>query len=1536
MLIEDEDSGNRLQPFDHHTPGPVYLFRYLGVAEECGQNKGLFSQGFVEEGNKRKQSEGEFPICNNDNEVVKDAPEGNEAKFTSSLTEGEGRRNNVHTSGSSGGSGRRRCNTLEANHLDLIFHDSVKTIYEGTNDAHVEIPTIMGSGRNGGARCHLQKKKQGRQTDHLDDVVPESIHIKDITNKENVPQRIENMKNFLMERLESVNQRNKQLFLQSMRNISEILNYNFLCISKNGHELDPASFAWHDSFVGHVLGEAWKGRAHACLEGVNHEGSQIKTSPHVVKRGRVFIPCGVSNDNTGGSTLLRGDRSVAERNGQEGEEDQGEEFTSPCAANVYGKLKNITCVEEPGLRYKYVYPPNYKPDVTKEVRKVPQGNILFNSKFESANLQYVLKEKNKQVYSIYLNHDVRSNEKKNQWFYFSASYIPDLYYHSHYFEEKKKKKKKKKNEQRCINKIMNEINRHVSLDNNENLKVSFDYSDFFFVNNIKKLEEAFSVKFKIENMSRPYFLYKEGHSPLVFSECRSMKENVLWERAAYNVSYTRNDNPKYFNLKTNTFEKLPYCTYTLEFSYDFLYPYDTVYFASSFPYCYSYLMHYLGLLKGYVHRAQEEKQDAKQKEENKINYLQGTLCTTACGLPCPVVAITNYDKGDAETGGVTVEAETGVARDGDSHNAGTVNTVQNYARLTHMEASHRSSVPAVENPKLLNAASDTPWQCCGGHTYMDDAKCMYNLCHPRGAPRCKEEEDDDPRQRSPLKCSNSFMRQFELLLERHSMQHVTTDDGRRLLRGSTMSPCSISGSTHVVSPSPEGEEKKTPRQPRCEEKKIIFLTARVHPGETNASYVMHGFLSFITSDNAYADALRDNFIFIVIPMLNVDGVILGHNRLCANGFDLNRQWNRPIYYLHQTVHSAKSLIKKINRNGRIVFFCDVHGHSRKYNCFLFGNSDSRSHLRGKKLAEIFPQVLGPSLPWFSAEDTKFKSENINRGVARHVCGREFSIDCSYTFEVSLIGVKMQHHSDGGSPPHAMQMNAAIGATAMNEVREAQEGEEPPTDNPEHEDEFFFYNENVLMLTGISFGISLFKFFNFVSHHKAFISDGGDVVQGEEATTNENDRRENEDAKSDIPPARFKSRCRVQLGGLLPCHRSEVTRSGRKKKGEVVKEAYLKEANLNESVPLGTVAVEPTSQVKSEPVQPTAYVKSHPDGGYPLKGGSRSDSKTYAVSCGSGKCNKREGGGERQVRKHVAKSDSSAGQDQRDVKVKGLSNRRKEAQDDVKESHVQEGHKGGKTHNRAAARKAPTRSMKKKQWVKLLPSKNLFFRSIGAKIYTGSHDKRGSFVKRCLDGTGGSAVKQERRGTLSSGANCRTRHRIKHPCLEEHVDVCEPLQPHGYDPRLGGKKKRFAGHPSGKCPRQRKRPLRITRRKLVMIKRVNFVKGRKANSSPQAMHTKKEGKKVGLSLNHGGLKREYVICLKRKKLKGGLGLIKLFRRKVKPSSVARASHGVVGEAVPFLGGSIKGDTRTKRKRKKKRDSGKGVSSVSTVVNEKREG
>ena len=89
----------------------------------------------------------------------------------------------------------------------------------------------------------------------------------------------------------------------------------------------------------------------------------------------------------------------------------------------------------------------------------------------------------------------------------------------------------------------------------------------------------------------------------------------------------------------------------------------------------------------------------------------------------------------------------------------------------------------------------------------------------------------------------------------------------------------INKSEHLIDYEPMGKQKK-----------IVVMTGRVHPGESNSSFMMEGFLKFITSNHQIADELRKRICFHIIPCTNPDGVIAGNYRVSMSGNDLNRRY----------------------------------------------------------------------------------------------------------------------------------------------------------------------------------------------------------------------------------------------------------------------------------------------------------------------------------------------------------------------------------------------------------------------------------------------------------------------------------------------------------------------------------------------------------------------------------------------------------------------------------------------------------------------
>lgn len=83
-----------------------------------------------------------------------------------------------------------------------------------------------------------------------------------------------------------------------------------------------------------------------------------------------------------------------------------------------------------------------------------------------------------------------------------------------------------------------------------------------------------------------------------------------------------------------------------------------------------------------------------------------------------------------------------------------------------------------------------------------------------------------------------------------------------------------------------------PDVPNDEKNDVVALT-RQHPGETTGSYQMDGMIAYVL--DVFRDETRafdDDYRFHFLPHANPDGIYRGIHRLCSQGYDLNRRWDR--------------------------------------------------------------------------------------------------------------------------------------------------------------------------------------------------------------------------------------------------------------------------------------------------------------------------------------------------------------------------------------------------------------------------------------------------------------------------------------------------------------------------------------------------------------------------------------------------------------------------------------------------------------------
>eukprot|EP00767_Chilomastix_cuspidata_P001576 gnl/Chilomastix_cuspidata/1699.p1 GENE.gnl/Chilomastix_cuspidata/1699~~gnl/Chilomastix_cuspidata/1699.p1 ORF type:complete len:1173 (-),score=269.10 gnl/Chilomastix_cuspidata/1699:25-3543(-) len=214
--------------------------------------------------------------------------------------------------------------------------------------------------------------------------------------------------------------------------------------------------------------------------------------------------------------------------------------------------------------------------------------------------------------------------------------------------------------------------------------------------------------------------------------------------------------------------------------------------------------------------------------------------------------------------------------------------------------------------------------------------------------------------------------------------------------------------------------------------KVIVLSARVHPGESNSSWIMKGVIDFLTSSKRIARALRRRFVFKIVPMLNPDGVAAGNYRTNLAGFDLNRTWATPSSRLQPPIFSLKQLMAKAQERHGVALFLDVHGHSVKKNIFAYG-CENNSNPMLRSLEKIFPRVLWNLSDIFSFHDCSFGVQRSKSGTGRVVARRELGIVNAFTIESSFFG---SDFGDYHNRPYTQQTYINFGKRICRAVFEA--------------------------------------------------------------------------------------------------------------------------------------------------------------------------------------------------------------------------------------------------------------------------------------------------------------------------------------------------------------------------------------------------------------------------------------------------------------------------------------------------------------------
>ncbi len=106
-------------------------------------------------------------------------------------------------------------------------------------------------------------------------------------------------------------------------------------------------------------------------------------------------------------------------------------------------------------------------------------------------------------------------------------------------------------------------------------------------------------------------------------------------------------------------------------------------------------------------------------------------------------------------------------------------------------------------------------------------------------------------------------------------------------------------------------------------KKTVVLISRQHPPEVTGYYALKAFVERIADDSKLSKKFLKKYTVHIYPLLNPDGVDMGHWRHNTGGIDLNRDWG---YYrqpeIKQTVDHIANTVKQ--NNSEVAAGLDFH------------------------------------------------------------------------------------------------------------------------------------------------------------------------------------------------------------------------------------------------------------------------------------------------------------------------------------------------------------------------------------------------------------------------------------------------------------------------------------------------------------------------------------------------------------------------------------------------------------------------------------
>lgn len=170
---------------------------------------------------------------------------------------------------------------------------------------------------------------------------------------------------------------------------------------------------------------------------------------------------------------------------------------------------------------------------------------------------------------------------------------------------------------------------------------------------------------------------------------------------------------------------------------------------------------------------------------------------------------------------------------------------------------------------------------------------------------------------------------------------------------------------------------------------LIILMCRQHPPEVTGYFAFQSFIQTLLDSNSLAVAFRKKYRVLAFPLMNPDGVELGHWRHNAGGVDLNRDWG---YYRQPETNNISAFIVETARALENKVILGIDFHSTWHDVYYVNAQDSEAL---PDFWNYWTEAIDYALPEY---EPRVDASDENRDVTKNWFVREFGAE-GITFEI---------------------------------------------------------------------------------------------------------------------------------------------------------------------------------------------------------------------------------------------------------------------------------------------------------------------------------------------------------------------------------------------------------------------------------------------------------------------------------------------------------------------------------------------------------